>query len=282
MEPGEPADAGRGPRKGGFADLRQRTLTALAMSVVAIAAVGVGDWAFAPLAALIAAGMGWELRRMTAGEFDLAGWLMGAAGAGACLLTQALSYRYGLGWLALCLIPLAVMTRGEVRLARFTALIGTVYVAIACAALVGLRDDDLYGWEAVLWVALTVVATDIGGYFAGRAIGGPKLWPAVSPGKTWAGLGGGMAFAIVVGAVFSSATSGTLFHEVALVSAVMAVVAQGGDLAESALKRRCGVKDSSNLIPGHGGLLDRMDGLLAAGMVAALVSFLRGQSVFIW
>jgi len=80
MEPGEPADAGRGPRKGGFADLRQRTLTALAMSVVAIAAVGVGDWAFAPLAALIAAGMGWELRRMTAGEFDLAGWLMGAAG----------------------------------------------------------------------------------------------------------------------------------------------------------------------------------------------------------
>ena len=174
------------------------------------------------------------------------------------------------------------MTRGEARLARFTALIGTVYVAIACAALVGLRDDDLYGWEAVLWVALTVVATDIGGYFAGRAIGGPKLWPAVSPGKTWAGLGGGMAFAIVVGAVFSSATSGTLFHEVALVSAVMAVVAQGGDLAESALKRRCGVKDSSNLIPGHGGLLDRMDGLLAAGMVAALVSFLRGQSVFIW
>lgn len=282
MTPGAPADAKRGSDKGRFADLRVRTLTALAMSLVAIASVGIGDWAFAPLVAAVAAGMAWELRRMTVGAFDAAGWLMAAAGAGACLLTQALSYRYGLGWLALSLIPIAVLTRAEPRLARGAALAGTVYVAVACAALVGLRDDDLYGWEAVLWVALTVVATDIGGYFAGRAIGGPKLWPAVSPGKTWAGLGGGMAFAVVVGAVFSSATSGTLAHEVALVSAVMAVVAQGGDLGESALKRRCGVKDSSALIPGHGGLLDRMDGLLAAGMVAALVSFLRGQSVFIW
>ena len=265
-----------------FSDLRVRTLAALVMGAAATGAVALGGWFAAALAAAIAAGMGWELRRMTVGRFDGAGWAMALAGAAASLATQGAFFRAGLLATVLCLAAAAWMTRAEPGWIRRVVVFGGAYVAIACAGLVGLRDDPLYGWEAVLWVALTVVATDVGAYFAGRLIGGPKLWPRVSPSKTWAGLGGGMAAAMLTGAVFSSATTGTLVHEVALVSGLMAVVAQGGDLLESSLKRRCGVKDSSNLIPGHGGLLDRMDGLMAAALVAAILTFLRGKSVFIW
>ncbi|MEM6745061.1 MAG: phosphatidate cytidylyltransferase [Pseudomonadota bacterium] len=266
----------------GFADLGRRAGAGFAMAGAAIAAVWAGGWVLAGLAALCAALMTWELRRMTVGRFDLPGGLAAVAAAAAALGTAADSLRIGLLAAAPLLAVAAAMTRHEPRFERAALGLGAAYVALASAALVGLRDDDLYGAAAVVWVALTVVATDVGGYFAGRLAGGPKLWPAVSPGKTWSGLIGGMALAAAVGAGFSAATTGTIAHEVALVSAVMAVVAQGGDLGESALKRRCGVKDSSTLIPGHGGVLDRMDGLLAAGLVAALISFARAKSVFVW
>lgn len=268
--------------KRSFADLRLRALTGAALALVAGAAVWAGGWALAGLAAAAAGAMVWELRRMSAGRFDAAGALMAVGAAGACLLTQALMLRWGLGFAAVCLIGAAVMVRREDGFARLALLAGGAYVAVASAALVGLRHDPAYGMQALVWVALTVVATDVGAYFAGRLIGGPKLWPAVSPGKTWSGLAGGVVAAAAAGAAFSALTTGTLVEEVAAVSAVMAVLAQAGDLGESALKRRAGVKDSSNLIPGHGGVLDRMDGLLAAGLVAALATFARGKSVFIW
>lgn len=273
--------AGRGPG-GSFADLRLRAVTGAGLALVAAAAVWAGGWPLAVLAAAAAALMVWELRRLTAGRFDLPGVLVAVGAAGACLGAEASLLRDGLEWAGLCLLAAAVATQGDRRFPRLALLLGGAYIAVASAALVGLRGDAAYGVEALVWVALTVVATDVGAYFAGRLIGGPKLWPAVSPGKTWAGLGGGVALAMATGAVFSAVTTGTLVHEVALVSAVMAVLAQGGDLGESALKRRAGAKDSSHLIPGHGGLLDRMDGLLAAGLVAALVTFARGKSVFIW
>ncbi|MGR3782572.1 MAG: phosphatidate cytidylyltransferase [Albimonas sp.] len=270
------------PKARSFADLRARTLAGVAMAALAALALGLGGWIAAAFAAACAGGMGWELRRMTAGRFDGAGWAIAAAGVAASLATQGAFFRSGLAVAAACLIAALLLTRRDGAWARWATVIGGGYVAVACAGLVDLRDDPLYGWEAVLWVVLVVVATDVGAYFAGRIIGGPKLWPRVSPSKTWAGLGGGMACATAVGAIFSSATTGTLIHEVAIVSGVMAVVSQGGDLAESSLKRRAGVKDSSNLIPGHGGLLDRMDGLMAAALVAAILTFLRGKSVFIW
>ncbi|MEL6220968.1 MAG: phosphatidate cytidylyltransferase, partial [Pseudomonadota bacterium] len=110
----------------------------------------------------------------------------------------------------------------------------------------------------------------------------PKLWPSVSPKKTWAGLGGGIALAFASGGLFSWATTGTYYHEVCTVSAVAALLAQSGDLAQSAMKRRFGVKDAGSIIPGHGGALDRFDGLMAATLVAAAVTFWRGKTVFIW
>ncbi len=139
-----------------------------------------------------------------------------------------------------------------------------------------------YGFLSIIWAAMVVIAADVGGYFAGRTIGGPKLWPAVSPNKTWAGLLGGIALAFLVGGMFSGATTGTYFYQVCTVSALAALLAQAGDLAESALKRHFGVKDAGTLIPGHGGLLDRLDGHMAAILVAAVVTFSRDQAVFVW
>lgn len=263
-----------------LADLGVRTVSAMVLGAVGFAALALGGWAWTALLSVAAAAMAWELRMMRKGRFDMLGWFAAAAAAGACIITQMSLMRWGMVWAALALSPAALWwLRGK---AGGVTLIGGAYAAVACAAFIGLRNDPVYGFEAALWVILTVVAADVGGYFGGRMIGGAKLWPAVSPGKTWSGLIAGLIFAAVVGGVFSAATTKTFAHEVAIVSAFVALVSVGGDLAESALKRFCGVKDSSNLIPGHGGVLDRMDGMLAAALAASLISFARHQSIFIW
>jgi phosphatidate cytidylyltransferase len=120
-----------------------------------------------------------------------------------------------------------------------------------------------------------VWVTDIGGYFAGRGIGGPKLWPRVSPKKTWAGAIGGFIASLAIAAVFASLGFGKM-GPLLLLGAAVSIASQLGDLFESAVKRRFGVKDSSQIIPGHGGLLDRLDGFVAAIVLAALIGILRG------
>ena len=137
------------------------------------------------------------------------------------------------------------------------------------------RLDQVWGFEALVLILLVVWVTDIGGYFAGRGIGGPKLWPRVSPKKTWAGAVGGFAASLAVAAGFAAlglGKTGTLL----LLGAVLSIASQLGDLFESAVKRRFGVKDSSQIIPGHGGLLDRLDGFVAAVVLAAIFGILRG------
>lgn len=151
---------------------------------------------------------------------------------------------------------------------------GIAYAAIPCTCMIWLRD---FGAAPVLFVILVVAATDIGAYFTGREIGGPKLAPSISPGKTWAGLGGGMVAAALVATICSSFTPYPASFPVAFIlGGTLAAISQGGDLFESWLKRRVGVKDSSNLIPGHGGLLDRVDGLVSATPVYALLFWIAG------
>ncbi len=164
------------------------------------------------------------------------------------------------------------LTRGSIplRLASY------IYSLLALAALLWLRHQPASGRETILWVLACVWATDVGAYFVGRAAGGAKLAPRISPGKTWSGLIGGMAWAAA-----ASAAMGYVFdlgHTVSLavVGAVLAVVAQAGDLLESAAKRRVGVKDSGRLIPGHGGLLDRVDGLIAVLVAVGAARFVAG------
>jgi len=158
---------------------------------------------------------------------------------------------------------------------------GLAYVAPACAALFWLRADAQAGFANVLFLLLVVWASDIGAYAAGRMFGGPKLAPAISPGKTWSGAAGGLVCAMLVGVAASRLDTGAASHA-ALVAAVLGVLAQAGDLLESGLKRHFGVKDSSRLIPGHGGLLDRLDGVLAAAPAAALLALALGRGVLLW
>ena len=166
--------------------------------------------------------------------------------------------------------------------------LGVGYVSIPMIALVLLREDPDYGIAAIVWVMLIVWAADTLAYFAGRIIGGPKLAPRISPKKTWAGLGGAVAgSAIAALAVVLWLKLPALMMPV-LVAACLAIVEQAGDLFKSAMKRQYGVKDSGHLIPGHGGVIDRVDGLVAVATAAALIGALRsgvehaGGGILLW
>lgn len=161
--------------------------------------------------------------------------------------------------------------------------LGAAAIGLGGVSLVWLRTDAHAGAANVLFLFLVVWASDIGAYMTGRALGGPRLWPAVSPNKTWAGALGGLAAAMAIGFLAAVSLSlGQLAWAALPVAAVLGMAAQGGDLLESWLKRRFGVKDSSGLIPGHGGLLDRLDGVLAAAPLAALLSAVLGAGVPLW
>jgi phosphatidate cytidylyltransferase len=170
---------------------------------------------------------------------------------------------------------------------RSWAVCGLIYAAAAQFAAVLLRADREMGFAALVFILLIVWAADIGGYFAGRGLGGPKLWPRVSPNKTWAGAIGGLAGSLLVGAGFAAFGIGRVLPLLGL-AAVLSITGQLGDLLESAVKRRFGVKDSSHIIPGHGGLMDRLDSLVAAIVLAAIIGILRhgvdgiGRGLMVW
>ncbi len=182
---------------------------------------------------------------------------------------------FGFPWIDLVVAiaaPLMVwewtrLTRGRpiVRIAAY------VYALAALVALLWLRHQPVLGRETIIWIVACTWATDIGAYFVGASAGGAKLAPRISPSKTWSGLIGGMAWAAVTSAALGFVFGLGSTFSLAVIGACLAVVGQVGDLAESAAKRGAGVKDSGNLIPGHGGLLDRVDGLVAIVVVVALV-----------
>jgi phosphatidate cytidylyltransferase len=152
---------------------------------------------------------------------------------------------------------------------------GPVYAALPSMALDAIRGAP-NGLALVIFLFAVVWSTDIAAFFTGRALGGPKLWPAVSPKKTWSGALGGLVAAALAGVVVAHFAGSGRLWPVFLVGAVLSIASQAGDLFESSLKRHFGVKDSGWIIPGHGGLLDRVDGLVAAALAAALVAALNG------
>jgi phosphatidate cytidylyltransferase len=154
-------------------------------------------------------------------------------------------------------------------------LAGVLYAGAAFAAPVVLRGDAQLGFVAIIFLFAVVWSTDILGYLVGRFVGGPKLWPAVSPKKTWSGALGGTAGALIAAGIIAQLNALTIWP-VALLAAVLSVGAQAGDLFESAIKRRFNAKDASHLIPGHGGVMDRLDGFIVAALIAALVGLARG------
>lgn len=252
-------------------DLRTRAIVGIALICVAVAALLMGHILFWVLASV--AGV------LMQGEW---GSLIGA-GARARRLAM----------FAIC-VPLAIMAPDPLAAgpsflaiglllgaALFVAAVtrsiplafGIIYVGVPVLALLFLRAQP-NGLLLAFWALGLVWATDIGAYFAGRSIGGPKLAPSISPSKTWAGLGGGVLAALAFG--FALHFLAGLPVKLAAACGILAVAAQGGDLFESALKRRAGVKDSGTLLPGHGGVLDRLDGVVTAAPLAALLVALPG------
>lgn len=160
--------------------------------------------------------------------------------------------------------------------------VGVLYVVPASLAAMAIRAQAGDGLPTEIWIVALVVAADTGAYAAGRSIGGPKLAPRISPNKTWAGLGGAIVSAGIIGAVTAMIIGHSSVLPLALVSALLAIVEQGGDLFESFFKRHFGVKDSGRIIPGHGGVLDRVDGLLAVILAVAGLELALGEGIFAW
>jgi phosphatidate cytidylyltransferase len=245
--------------------LRQRILSALVLGPVALAAAWFGGWAFVALVAVATALMGWEWSRMCHGRFGPGGWVL-SGGCTLAVLLFTISPEFSLILVALAGVFAPLAERRPDRSPLWLAF-GALYIGFPALSLLFVRE---LGRDFLFWLLLMVWATDIGAYAAGRIIGGPKLIPRISPKKTWAGLIGGMISAAAVGALVGP-TSLASPLKFAVVSALLAVLAQAGDFGESWVKRRFGVKDSSNIIPGHGGVLDRVDGLLTVAPVVAVV-----------
>ncbi len=268
---------------GSASTLRLRILSALVLAPVAIAAAWFG-WPWLPLATAVAgAGMAWEWARLCrAGRLGASGVVMIgavlAAIAAAAAAGTALAAAMGLGGAGLAFWIARREHGGAPRWLFF----GTLWVALPCVLLLWLARAGDTGRITVRWIFAIVWATDIGAYAIGRRLGGPRLAPRWSPRKTWAGLAGGMICAALAGWATAGVLGISSVLPLVLISAGLAIVEQFGDLAESVAKRRFGVKDSSGLIPGHGGLLDRLDGLLAVIPAVALLSLIDGGNLLAW
>jgi phosphatidate cytidylyltransferase len=267
----------------GGSELVLRILSGLVLAPLAVGVAYLGGWAFVVFWSVAALLVLWEWCTLVAGgERSTVLPITGAAVFLAILLAASAvdaegshSVRLVAGGtlLLMGMLATAALAPGDRRV--WTAA-GIPYAGLLGMAPIVLRNDAQYGFLAIVFLFAVVWATDIVAYFVGRAIGGPKLAPRISPKKTWSGAIGGTVAAI--GAALAVATAAGLpnLPVVGLIAAAASAVAQAGDLFESALKRRFGAKDSSHLIPGHGGLMDRLDGFVTAAVLATLIGLIHG------
>jgi phosphatidate cytidylyltransferase len=278
------SEAARAAEEKPSRNLLMRVIVAAVLAPLAIAIAYVGGFFWIALVTLAVIGLyvEWLMVIGLAREMRVvACGIVALAIAGVCFATGRIEIALvilGIGLLATALIAPE---------RRHWVAAGFLYSAAAETASILVRLDAAKGFAALMFVLLIVWVTDSGGYFAGRGIGGPKLWPRVSPKKTWAGAIGGFAASLVVAACFAALDLGRT-GPLLLLAGMLSIASQLGDLFESAVKRRFGVKDSSHVIPGHGGLLDRLDGFVAAILVAAIFGLLRsgadgvGRGLMVW
>jgi phosphatidate cytidylyltransferase len=278
----DPATAG--DASGLRSNLAQRVMAALVLVPLAIAAAWFGGWFWLGLVTLTVIGLFGEWQ-MIVGNLRPMALIWGFLALAVAGISLAID-RFDISNLSVAL-GLFAMFLFSAREHRSWSAIGLAYTAAAMFACVLLRRDPSHGFIALIFVFVVVWITDILGYFVGRGLGGPKLWVRVSPKKTWSGAIGGVVGSIVFAGVFAAAGYGSL-APMLLLGTVISVISQLGDLFESALKRQFGVKDSSQIIPGHGGLLDRLDGFMAAIIAAAVIGYMRsgaesiGQGLLVW
>lgn len=286
MTPLDVAPSGADPRAQPHkSEMLTRLVSAIVMAALALGSALVSVWTFVAL--VIAAGVtvSWEWGRLVRkAGFDAIAGIQSAAVASVAVAV-ALS-RPGL---ALIAAIVALVGTGLLAVSSATvgwSLLGIAYSVLSTWSMVWLRSDPTLGATALLYLLLVAWTTDTASYGGGRLVGGPKLAPSISPRKTWSGLLAGILAPALVGYAFALFLQDTSAWRLTLVSIVIAAACQAGDLGESAVKRRFGTKDMSNLIPGHGGLLDRIDGLLIAAIAAALIALRDpanpGRGLLIW
>jgi len=272
---------------GGFGDLAPRVASAVVLVAAACGALWAGGDIFALFWLLAAFAVNWEWQRLVDGAAArLARVVAGGAGlaAGAAFASAGLSAMALLDILLVSCIVALLAGAGR----RLFAGAGVLYAGVLVISVCLLRESADFGALAIGWLFAVVWGTDVFAYFGGRLIGGPRLWPRVSAGKTWSGTLVGVCSGALLGLVVTRLTLGpqAALAPIFALGFVGAALAQAGDLFESAIKRRCGVKDSSQLIPGHGGVMDRVDGFIFASGFAALLGALRADSaaagLFLW
>jgi phosphatidate cytidylyltransferase len=262
-----------------------RIASALVLAALALGAAIASPWSFLVLVILCAGIVAWEWGRLVRGEgIDRIAILEAVAVAAVAILLTLRRADLAALALAAAAVAVALLSRSSDRSAW--SLGGLFYAALPAAALVFLRSDPSLGAIAVLYLFAVAWTTDTASYAAGRLIGGPKLAPRISPQKTWSGFIMGALTPALVGYAFALWLKDTSAWRLALVSIALALACQLGDLLESAVKRHFGTKDMSQLIPGHGGLLDRIDGLLIAAILASLIALRDpgnpGRGLLIW
>ena len=274
---GEDPTFGPAPRARFGLDLKLRVAAAVAMGSVALAAAWIGGFVFAAFWWVASVAVLWEWQRLVGGA-GLIGRV--AVGALALALASLFALHYSIpGVVAALVLGAAAVGWVAGRTHAGWAAAGALYAGALVASLGLLRVSPSFGLAAILWLFAVVWGADVAAYFAGRLIAGPRLWPSVSPAKTWSGA--------IVGALVGAALGLALWRWTNNPAALFwfglatAIVSELGDLFESALKRRFGVKDTSGLIPGHGGLMDRLDAFIAASLFAAAVASLNSRGAFI-
>ncbi|MEX0277299.1 MAG: phosphatidate cytidylyltransferase [Ruegeria sp.] len=244
--------------EGRWSDLTTRVFSAAVLVALGAVEVWLGGLWFEVFIAVACAIMTWELVRMVDPQRSGAALQLAILTGIAVVLSYHLPPLYKLPFL---LAP-ALVGAGQIKQNRGVFVAFAIWIAASGLGFITIRENMGFGW--MVGLIAVVVATDVAGYFVGKSLGGPKFWPKVSPKKTWSGTAGGWAAAALVGAAFAyHANFGVVF---VLVSVLTSMASQMGDIVESATKRRMGVKDSSALIPGHGGFLDRFDGMMGAAL----------------
>lgn len=252
-------------------ELLKRVISAAVLASIGIGATVAGPWPLAVVVAAVSAFLAWEWGRLVRNcEFDDMLFVHVAALVIAIGLTAARLTEYALLVLVVGFVGIAIRRSREYR--KLSAL-GVPYVGLAAIGIIWLRDSNL-GLAAVLFVFASVWAHDSVAMFAGRAAGGPRLWPSISPKKTWSGAISGLTASTVIGAAATLFIPGTGIIWLGAIGFLLGLAALIGDLAESSLKRLGRVKNASGLIPGHGGFLDRMDGAIASFALACLIAYL--------
>jgi phosphatidate cytidylyltransferase len=281
------------PSSGGFADLKTRILSAVVMAVLAVGALVIGGVPFTIFWLLAAVAIVWEWQAMIGPGRRRARFIVGAGALTiACAFAAELAPEIAALVVALGAIAVAALAD---RSMRIWAGAGVVYAGVLLISVCAIRPplpavlETPYALRAIIWLFAVVWGTDVMAYFGGRLIGGPKLWPRVSAGKTWSGTIVGVVSGALLGLGVASIGASYPVHVLPLLAVGLCAgaAAQAGDLLESSIKRRFGVKDSSQLIPGHGGVMDRLDGFITAALLVAILGAVRNaptiaEGLFVW